>query len=86
MFTVIRLGNADFFEQRLDKAAKLMADAKSLFTSLNDRRGLGVAENNMGAILLSQVRPPPIPSSQSPSLFACLPVSTNTATAYPCLP
>merc|ERR1712159_197971 len=50
MFTVIRLANASFFEQDLKAANKLMVDAQSLFTSLDDRRGLGVSDNNMGAI------------------------------------
>jgi hypothetical protein len=51
MFTVVRLGNASYFANDLGAATQLIDEAASLFKSLNDRSGMGVTDNNRGAIL-----------------------------------
>lgn len=54
MVLVVRFGNTSFMSGDLDAALATFQDALELFTSMGNKRGVGVAHNNIGAVYMRQ--------------------------------
>jgi len=56
LFKVVRFANAAFFSGDIDGAYWVLVDAHRLFCSLNNKKAIGVASNNLGNCLLAMYR------------------------------
>jgi len=56
LYKVIRFANSAFFAGDLDKAYSVLSDALSVFTQLNNKKAIAVANNNLGITMLTMYR------------------------------
>ena len=56
LYKLIRVGNMAFFLGELDRAYDSLNDALALFTKLNNRKAIGIANNNLGNLMLTIYR------------------------------
>ena len=56
LYKVVRVGNMAFFMGELDKAYSILQDALSLFRMLQNKKAIGIANNNLGVLMLTIYR------------------------------
>ncbi len=57
MLVALRLGSESYVSGNLERARAVFSDALALYTRLEDRRGRGIAHNNLGNALLRMNQP-----------------------------
>jgi hypothetical protein len=69
LFKIVRVSNTAFFSGNLEWAYHFVSDALRLFRTLGDRKGIGVASNNIANILFVATleKSPKRTASESPS-------------------
>ena len=56
LYKVIRFANSAFFAGDLDKAYSVLSDALSVFTQLDNKKAIAIANNNLGITMLTMYR------------------------------
>lgn len=56
LYKMVRVGNMAFFMGELDRANETLKDALALFTKLDNKKAMGIANNNLGNVMLTLYR------------------------------